>query len=124
MAGGSRDIYAAIDGAFDRQRISVEGSEADQFAAISQLPPILQVQVQRVQFDSVKKSSFKSTNYLQLLETIYMDRYMDTQKPDIMEKRRQGWEWKEDLRNLEARRAELFRTEARTRSLPLPSLMS
>lgn len=102
----------------------MEGSEADQFAAISQLPPILQVQVQRVQFDSVKKSSFKSTNYLQLLETIYMDRYMDTQKPEIMEKRRQGWEWKEDLRNLEARRAELFRTEARTRSLPLPSLMS
>ncbi|KAJ5172904.1 hypothetical protein N7492_005497, partial [Penicillium capsulatum] len=111
VASGSSDIYGAIDGAFDRQRISVEGSEADQYGSISRIPPILQIQVQRVQFDSVKKTSFKSTNHLQLLNTIHMDRYMDTSKPEIMRQRQQGWDWKDLLKDLEARRAALLRTE-------------
>lgn len=113
MANGSRDIYSAIDGAFDVQKISVENGEAEQFGSIARLPPILQIQVQRVQFDAVKKSSFKSTHHLELLDTIYMDRYMDTQKPEVVNKRRQGWEWKSSLKALEARKAELLRKEVR-----------
>ncbi|KAJ5168059.1 uncharacterized protein N7482_003653 [Penicillium canariense] len=109
VAGGSRDIYAAIDGAFDAQKISVENAEAEQYGAITSLPPILQVQVQRVQFDAVKKSSFKSTHHLDLLQTIYLDRYMDTTKPEIVNRRRECWEWKNTLKSLEARRAELLR---------------
>lgn len=115
VASGSRDIYAAIDGAFDVQKISVENAEAEQFGSITRLPPILQIQVQRVQFDTVKKSSFKSTHHLDLLETIYLDRYMDTQKPDIVDRRRQCWEWKNTLRLLEARKAELLRKQVGSR---------
>ncbi|KAJ5606404.1 hypothetical protein N7510_009185 [Penicillium lagena] len=111
VASGSRDIYAAIDGAFDVQKINVENAEAEQFGSISRLPPVLQIQVQRVQFDAVKKSSFKSTNHLELLETIYLDRYMDTQKPEIVNRRRQCWEWKRAVKSLEARRAELLRKD-------------
>lgn len=81
----------------------------EQFGAISKLPPVLQIQVQRVQFDPIKKSSFKSTHHLELKETIYLDRYMDTQHPEIMNRRRQGWEWKNTLKTLEDRRAELLR---------------
>ncbi|KAE8356901.1 hypothetical protein BDV28DRAFT_126391 [Aspergillus coremiiformis] len=109
VATGSRDIYAAIDGAFDVQKVSVDGSVAEQFSAISKLPPVLQVQVQRVQFDPVKKRSFKSTHHLELKETIYLDRYMDTQQPEILNRRRQCWEWKNTLKTLETRRAELQR---------------
>ncbi|KAJ5268298.1 hypothetical protein N7524_005757 [Penicillium chrysogenum] len=111
VAHGSRNIYDAIDGAFDIQKISVDNSVAEQFASISQLPPVLQIQVQRVQFDPVKKCSFKSTNHLGLLETIYMDRYMDTKNPDIVDRRNQCWEWKASLKRLEARREELLRTK-------------
>ncbi|KAJ5086845.1 hypothetical protein NUU61_008152 [Penicillium alfredii] len=111
VASGSRDIYSAIDGAFDVQRISVGNSTAEQYGSISQLPPVLQVQVQRVQFDAVKKSSFKSTDHLELLETIYMDRYMDTSKPEIVDRRRQCWEWKKSLKSLEDRRLELLRKD-------------
>lgn len=111
MAHGSRDIYSAIDGAFDAQKISVENSEAEQFGSITRLPPILQIQVQRVQFDAVKKSSFKSTNHLELLKTIYMDRYMDTKKPEIVNKRRQGWDLKKALKAREQRRLELIRKQ-------------
>ncbi|CAI7606909.1 unnamed protein product [Penicillium pancosmium] len=111
VAHGSRDIYSALDGAFDAQKISVENSVAEQFGSITRLPPILQIQVQRVQFDPVKKSSFKSTNHLGLLETIYMDRYMDTQKPEIVNKRRQGWELKKALKMCEERKLELMRKQ-------------
>jgi ubiquitin carboxyl-terminal hydrolase 25/28 len=111
VASGSRDIYAAIDGAFDAQKISVENTEAEQYGSITRLPPILQIQVQRVQFDAVKKSSFKSTHHLDLLETIYMDRYMDTQKTEIVDRRRRCWEWKNALKSLEARKAELLRKQ-------------
>jgi len=111
VAGGSRDIYAAIDGAFDAQKISVENTEAEQFGSITRLPPILQIQVQRVQFDTVKKRSFKSIHHLDLLETIYMDRYMDTSKPEIVNRRRQCWEWKSALKSLEARKTELLRKQ-------------
>lgn len=110
MATGSRDIYAAIEGAFDVQKVNIDNSIAEQHGAISKLPPVLQVQVQRVQFDAVKKRSFKSTYHLDLKETIYLDRYMDTQKPEILERRQQCWEWKKSLRKLEARRGELLRT--------------
>ncbi|KAF7586454.1 ubiquitin-specific protease ubp2 [Aspergillus hancockii] len=121
VATGSRDIYAAIDGAFDVQKVSVDNSMAEQFSAISKLPPVLQIQVQRVQFDPIKKRSFKSTHHLELKETIYLDRYMDTQKPEILNRRRQCWEWKKDLRTLEARRAELLR-DNEVDDLDIPSL--
>ncbi|KAL4797230.1 hypothetical protein BDV19DRAFT_50246 [Aspergillus venezuelensis] len=109
VATGPRDIYSAIDGAFDIQKVNVEDSVAEQYATISKLPPVLQIQVQRVQFDPVKKRSFKSTHHLDLKETIYLDRYMDTRQPDILNRRKQCWEWKDTLRKLEARRAELLR---------------
>lgn len=107
VATGSRDIYAALDGAYDVQDVEVGGDLEPQYTSISQLPPILQVHVQRVQFDLEKKSVFKSNHHLELKETIYMDRYMDSSDADLMQRRRESWEWKKQLAKLEARRAEL-----------------
>ncbi|KAJ9197928.1 hypothetical protein DTO164E3_5484 [Paecilomyces variotii] len=121
VASGSRDIYAAIDGAFDAQKVHVDGEIAEQFGSISKLPPILQIQVQRVQFDPVKKTSYKSTHHLELKETIYLDRYMDTQQEELMNRRRQCWAWKDTLRVLEARREELLRKEENDRQ-DMPAL--
>ncbi|KAA8649813.1 ubiquitin-specific protease UBP2 [Aspergillus tanneri] len=122
VATGPRDIYTAIDGAFDVQKVHVGNSVAEQFGAISKLPPVLQIQVQRVQFDPVTKSQFKSTHHLELKETIYLDRYMDTQQPEILNRRRQCWEWKDKLRMLEARRTELLQPP-KVRNLDISALM-
>ncbi|KAF3897601.1 Ubiquitin carboxyl-terminal hydrolase [Trichophyton interdigitale] len=111
VATGSRDIYSAIDGAFDRQKVHVDGADAEQYGAISKIPPVLQIQVQRVQFDQVKKSSFKSTHHLELKETIYMDRYMDVPEHDNMglyKRRREKWAWNDELNGLKVRREELL----------------
>ncbi|RAK76146.1 ubiquitin-specific protease UBP2 [Aspergillus fijiensis CBS 313.89] len=108
VASGPRNIYAALDGAFDVQKVNVDNTIAERFGTISKLPPVLQIQVQRVQFDPQTKRSFKSTHHLGLEETIYLDRYMDTKSPEIMAKRQQSWEWKAALKSLEARQSELL----------------
>ncbi|KAJ6014572.1 Peptidase C19 ubiquitin carboxyl-terminal hydrolase 2 [Penicillium herquei] len=111
VALGPRDIYDAIDGAFDPQSIIVDKQEAEQHGAITRPPPVLQIQVQRVQFDPVKKTSYKSTNHLQLAETIYLDRYMDSSRPEILQKRQDCWEWKKRIVALQTRRNELLSSE-------------
>lgn len=108
-------MYTAVDGAFDVQRVHVDGTDAEQHGAISKLPPVLQIQVQRVQFDQVKKTSFKSTHHLELKETIYLDRYMDAPNTDddLNRRRREKWRWRAELRALEARKAEFVDDEVK-----------
>jgi ubiquitin carboxyl-terminal hydrolase 25 len=111
VVSGGKDIYEALDGAFDEQEVDVEGAKATQYASISQLPKILSIQVQRAQYDQETNTSYKSLNHLELMTTIFMDRYMDSQDPDLMSRRRTCWRWKDELRSLEARRAALSKAE-------------
>ena len=111
VASGSRDIYAALDGAYDVQDVEVGGDVEPQYTSISRLPPVLQVHVQRVQFDPIKKSSFKSNNHLELKETIYMDRYMESDNPDLLERRQECWQWKKQLLHLKKRSDQLTSTD-------------
>lgn len=117
VASGPRDIYAALDGAYDVQEVEYGGAIEPQYTAISKLPPILQILVQRAQFDPEKKSSFKSNHHLELKETIYMDRYMDTDNEEIKGRRRECWAWKKDLVALEARKSELTKTSVSAATL-------
>ena len=111
VASGPRDIYAAFDGAYDEQEVEIGGALEPQYTTISQLPPVLQVLVQRVQFDPAKKSTFKSNHHLELKETIYLDRYMDSGDEDLLARRRESWRWKKELAELETRKAGLTTTE-------------
>ena len=110
VASGPRDIYAALDAAYDVQEVEVGGNLEPQYTSISQLPPVLQIHVQRAQFDQEKKASFKSNHHLELKETLYMDRYMDSADADLLERRRECWDWKKRVADLEARKLELSET--------------
>ncbi|KAL6721170.1 ubiquitin-specific protease ubp2 [Lecanora helva] len=110
VATGPRDIYAALDGAYDEQDVEVGGGVEPQYTSISVLPPVLQIHVQRSLYDREKKAAFKSTNHLELRETIYMDRYMDSSDFDLLERRRQCWRWKREKEFLEQRRDQLLNT--------------
>ena len=118
VASGPRDIYAALDGAFDVQQVEVGGSLEPQYTTLSQIPPVLQILVQRAQFDPEKKTTFKSNHHLELKETIYMDKYMDSPDVDLQNRRQECWKWKQDLVKLEARHQQLF--ETKVIALPLP----
>ncbi len=111
VATGSRDIYAALDGAYDVQSVEVAGGVEPQYTSISLLPPVLQIHVQRSLYDREKKAAFKSINHLKLQETIYMDRYMDADDADLLDRRRQCWQWKDEVLQLEKRRAQLADSE-------------
>lgn len=111
VASGPRDIYAALDAAYDVQEVEVGGNFEPQYTSISQLPPVLQIHVQRAQFDQEKKSSFKSNHHLELKETLYMDRYMDSPDADLLERRRECWDWKKRVAEIEARKLELSETD-------------
>ena len=110
VASGPRDIYAALDGAFDVQEVEVGGSLEPQYTTLSQIPPVLQVLVQRAQFDLEKKTTFKSNHHLELKETIYMDRYMDNHDVNLQKRREEFWRWKKNLATLEARKKYLSKT--------------
>lgn len=104
-----RDIYEAIDAAFDEQSVQVENSTSLQYVSISRLPPILQFQIQRTAYDKELKVSFKERTPVIFPETIYMDRYLATPDPDsaVMRRRRETWKWKKELESLEARQLAL-----------------
>ena len=113
VASGPRDIYDALDGAFDVQDVEVGEGTEPQYATISQLPPVLSILIQRAQFDPVKKTTFKSDNHLELKEIIYLDRYMDSNDDDLNERRQESWAWKRRLAILEKRRAQLITSDVR-----------
>ena len=116
--GGPIDIYAALDGAFDVEEVTVAGGIEPKYSTISQLPPVLQVHIQRGQYDSANKKQFKSIAHIQLRETIYLDRYVDTTNQDIISQREQSWGWKRELVQLKLRREKLMNTEV-SGSLPI-----
>ena len=121
VASGSRDIYSALDSAYDVQDVEVGGDVEPQYTSISQLPPVLQVLVQRVQFDTEKKTVFKSNNHLEMKETIYMDRYMDSSNLELMQRRQECWAWKKQVLRMEKRRTQLTSTQV-SRRLTVPML--
>ena len=95
------DIYAALDGAFDQQEVEVGGAVEPQYTTISLLPPILQIHINRADFDREKQTNVKSNHLFDFTDTLYMDRYADLADAELIERRDQKWAWKKELLDLE-----------------------
>ncbi|TVY90339.1 Ubiquitin carboxyl-terminal hydrolase [Lachnellula willkommii] len=105
---GPRDIYEALDVFFDEQFVHIDNTLVPQHSSVDKLPPILQIQIQRTQFDQVKQLASKNQNPVTFPETIYLDRYMDADpESSLMRRRRDTWKWKSELRKLETRQESL-----------------
>ncbi|KAI6048070.1 hypothetical protein EDC04DRAFT_2886852 [Pisolithus marmoratus] len=74
------DIYDGLSGYFD-DIVEFEGSKARMEVSLIELPPLLQIQLQRVQFNRETLQPYKSQVYVKFGETIYMDRFLDTADP-------------------------------------------
>ncbi len=99
------DIYAALDSYFDVDEI--EGG-SKRYTSISAPPPVFQIHLDRVGYDPVSKTAAKINHHVDLKETIYLDRYMETEiESPLMERRQQTWMWKKQLAAVNARREEL-----------------
>lgn len=98
---GPRTIYEALDVVFDEQVVEIDNAFTTQYASISKLPPVFQTQIQRTAYDPKKQQASKNQNPIVFEETIYLDRYMDSDK--VLQRRREAWKWKNRIRKLEAR---------------------
>lgn len=100
-----QDIYDGLDGFFDEETLEgPEGKPMCRTVTLTDPPALLQIQLQRVQFDRIR-GAFKSQAHLNISETIFMDRYLDFDPQDKqdgvrLEKRRR-------TRELRRRGAEL-----------------
>lgn len=114
---GPTDIYSALDDVFDPERVLLDGRRIPRFGTIETMPPILQINVNRVVWDNTAKDQVKLDYPLQLQETIYMDRYIEG-GPALLKRRKAVWAWKRELRQLEAKRDRLVKTIASDAKMP------
>lgn len=108
------DIYGALDGYFDVEEID----GAQRYISIVDLPPILAIQLDRVEFDTASRQAKKNNGHVQLMETIYLDRYLDEPlNSALMQRRQQTWTMKEEYARISARMKDLAANEVRIRIL-------
>ncbi|KXN88948.1 putative ubiquitin carboxyl-terminal hydrolase 2 [Leucoagaricus sp. SymC.cos] len=74
------DIYDGLSGYFD-DVVDFQGKQARMEMSLVELPPILQIQLQRVQFNRETLQPYKSQAYVKFWETIFLDRFMDNVEP-------------------------------------------
>ncbi|EED80350.1 predicted protein [Postia placenta Mad-698-R] len=71
------DLYDGLARYFD-DIVELEGFKKLMEVSVVDLPPLLQIQLQRVQFDRETQQAYKSQAYIKFDETIYMDRFLDS----------------------------------------------
>ncbi|KAL3426220.1 ubiquitin carboxyl-terminal hydrolase [Phlyctema vagabunda] len=122
---GPRDIYDALDVVFDEQFVEVDNALVPQFTSIHKLPPILQIWINRTDFDQATQRAWKNTNPITFPEVVYLDRYIDSEDSEadqslLMARRKEAWKWKAHLRRLGARQQAL---EKEVASLNVPEAL-
>ncbi|ONH76392.1 Ubiquitin carboxyl-terminal hydrolase 2 [Pichia kudriavzevii] len=100
-----KDIYDALDTFFTEDLLELEDGEVKRSLTIIELPKILQIQIQRVQFDRVKLIPVKSNDPIPFGEKLYMDRYLETDDETIINKRQEVFNWRRRVVELNERKS-------------------
>ncbi|KAG8740907.1 ubiquitin-specific protease ubp2 [Ceratobasidium sp. 414] len=77
------DLYDGLSGYFEDE-VEYGGKRAKMDVSLLDLPPILQIQLQRVQFNRDTMQAFKSNAYVKFEETLLMDRFVANTDPKKM----------------------------------------
>jgi len=94
-----KDLYAALDNYFDLEEVGT----SEVYVTITKLPPVLCVGLGRV-IQDLSGNVYKINNHVELPNTIFMDRYVDApEDSNLVARRKQTWEYKKELRRLQAR---------------------
>ncbi|PLW54729.1 hypothetical protein PCANC_03669 [Puccinia coronata f. sp. avenae] len=109
VAEEGRDLYDGLDKVFDESEVEVENGKACRRVGLVELPPILQIQLQRVQFDRKTHTVFKSNAHLKFGERLWMDRYLEPDSDDQagQEKRTKTVKLRKEIEGLRGRLGEL-----------------
>lgn len=105
----SRDLYDALDTFFSEEWVTAtQGPTVQRTITLKKAPPILQIHIQRVQYDRQSHRAVKNQAALPLPDTLYLDRYMDvTTCPDRVDALRgmhtQAHTWRAEMTTLRER---------------------
>ncbi|CAB4383206.1 unnamed protein product [Rhizophagus irregularis] len=102
VAADGRDLYDGLDVYFDASLVDYDGTQVIREVTITKIPPILQIHVQRVQFDRSTSNIYKSNAFLRFDKVIYLDRYLDKNYELLKQRRQEAHNWKQDIDRLQA----------------------
>ncbi|CAG8669650.1 14948_t:CDS:2, partial [Funneliformis caledonium] len=77
--------------------VEYDRTQAIREVTITKVPPILQIHVQRVQFDRTTSNIYKSNAYLRFDKVIYLDRYLEKNYDVLKQKRIEAHNWKQEI---------------------------
>lgn len=104
-----KDIYDALDTFFTEDLLELEDGEVKRSLTIIELPNILQIQIQRVQFDRERLIPVKSNDPIPFEENLYMDRYLETDDEVLIKKRKEIFHWRRRVEELNGRKAVIMK---------------
>lgn len=83
VAEEGRDVYDGLDTVFDDSIVDIEGKHARRRISLVAVPSLLQIQLQRVQYNRLEQKIFKSNAHMSFSDTISMDRYLEIDPEDV-----------------------------------------
>lgn len=119
-----KDIYDALDNYFIEDIMNLEEGKVKKSTTITELPEILQFHVQRVLFDRERLMAYKSLEVIPFKETIYLDRYLDTDDEELKRRRLQVYEWKAETKRLLEEKDALLQIDPETKLSAIDSLQA
>jgi ubiquitin C-terminal hydrolase len=72
------DIYVCLDTYFSQGQVEVENTIGVKYQSILKLPQCLLIHINRVKFDQAAMNAYKSNQFTQFYDSLYLDRYMDS----------------------------------------------
>lgn len=82
VAEEGRQLYDGLDMVFESSLVLIDGKQAQRRVSLVDIPDILQVQLQRVQYDRAQGKVFKSNAHMSFGATLCMDRYLEIAPDD------------------------------------------
>ncbi|KAI8336791.1 hypothetical protein BC941DRAFT_514209 [Chlamydoabsidia padenii] len=98
-AADGKNLYDGLDEYFFADKVEnfQGGKEATREVTVRSFPPVLQIQVQRVQFDRATSQVYKSNAFVQFDKIIYLDRYLDSNFQALAPRREKVALWAKEL---------------------------
>ncbi|ORY90173.1 hypothetical protein BCR35DRAFT_299734 [Leucosporidium creatinivorum] len=121
VAEEGRNVYDGLDAVFDDSPVEIEGKPARRRVSLVEVPELLQIQLQRVQYDRKLQKIFKSNQHMAFGPEISMDRYLQVEEGDEegKDRRERTSRCREELE-----RCRLQLTQLKSKTTDIPKLLN
>ena len=122
VSDNPKNIYDSLDNYFSEDLVKLEEGDCKKSLTIAELPQVLQFHVQRVMFDRERLMPYKSLQPIPFSEKIYLDRYLETDDPEILNKRNEVFMWKSEIQQLNEKKNKILQQDKESNLNVLDSL--